>query len=158
MTVSCERLDIYIAGKLCGVLTQNRNDALSFEYVHHYEGVPLSASMPVGLERGYRIKTRGSLRQRRCRMDRCRRNARPMVPCWLPGNNLFQLSYRCNGRPRKKSLAPARRTGWHKARSSLRRCFNRTISLACPLGTKATSHRFVHRRREQIRNAKEEAC
>lgn len=51
MTVSCERLDIYIAGKLCGVLTQNRNGALSFEYVHHYEGVPLSVSMPVGLER-----------------------------------------------------------------------------------------------------------
>ena len=41
--------------------------------------------MPVGLERGYRIKTRGSSRQPRCRMDRCRRNARPMVPCWLPG-------------------------------------------------------------------------
>lgn len=51
MTVSCERLDIYIAGKLCEVLTQNRNGALSFEYVHHYEGVPLSVSMPVGLER-----------------------------------------------------------------------------------------------------------
>lgn len=87
MTVSCERLDIYIAGRLCGVLTQNRDGALSFKYVHHYEGVPLSVSMPVGLERGYRIEARGGSGQRRCRMDRCRRNARPMVPCWLPGKN-----------------------------------------------------------------------
>lgn len=51
MTCTREQLDVYIAGTLCGHLSQNRHGALSFEYTPQYRGVPLSMSMPVGLER-----------------------------------------------------------------------------------------------------------
>lgn len=46
-----ERLDVYIAGAFCGQLSEDRYGRLSFEYDPTYRGVPLSLSMPVGLER-----------------------------------------------------------------------------------------------------------
>lgn len=46
-----EALDVYVAGELCGQLSEDRHGAVSFAYVPGYDGAPLSTSMPVGLER-----------------------------------------------------------------------------------------------------------
>ncbi|MGN0078420.1 MAG: HipA domain-containing protein [Coriobacteriales bacterium] len=44
-------LDVYIAGRRCGALSEDKAGSISFAYDPGYEGVPLSLSMPVGLER-----------------------------------------------------------------------------------------------------------
>lgn len=51
MSTTSKVLDVYIAGKLCGQLEEDRHGALSFVYVPEYASVPLSISMPVGLAR-----------------------------------------------------------------------------------------------------------
>lgn len=51
MTSTNETLDVYIAGVPCGQLSEDRHGSVSFEYAPDYDGVPLSISMPVGLER-----------------------------------------------------------------------------------------------------------
>ena len=42
-----DKLKVYIAGKQAGVLAQDINGALSFQYFHDYRGVPLSSAMPL---------------------------------------------------------------------------------------------------------------
>ena len=42
-------LDVLIAGKLAGTLSQDGAGSLSFAYERGYRGVPLSSSMPIGL-------------------------------------------------------------------------------------------------------------
>jgi serine/threonine-protein kinase HipA len=44
-----EPLSVYLSGKLCGTLAEDRHGAISFAYSPEYQGVPLSLSMPVGL-------------------------------------------------------------------------------------------------------------
>lgn len=51
MSATDETLDVYIAGEFCGQLAEDRHGAISFAYAPGYDGVPLSISMPVGLER-----------------------------------------------------------------------------------------------------------
>ena len=51
MTGKARTLDVYIAEAFCGHLTEERYGRISFEYNPNYHGVPLSLSMPVGLER-----------------------------------------------------------------------------------------------------------
>ncbi|MGN0073441.1 MAG: HipA domain-containing protein [Coriobacteriales bacterium] len=51
MTSAASELDLYIAGALCGVLSEDRDGKVSFEYDPSYSGAPLSLSMPVGIER-----------------------------------------------------------------------------------------------------------
>ncbi len=51
MSAHGETLDMYIAGELCGQLSEDRHGAVSFVYVPGYDGVPLSTSMPISLER-----------------------------------------------------------------------------------------------------------
>ncbi len=48
-------LDVLIAGKLAGTLSQDGADSLSFAYGRGYRGVPLSSSMPLST-RPYRDK------------------------------------------------------------------------------------------------------
>lgn len=48
-------LDVLIAGKLAGTLSQDGAGALSFAYERGYRGVPLSSSMPLST-RPYRDK------------------------------------------------------------------------------------------------------
>lgn len=43
-------LEVFIGSDRCGVLTQATTGALGFRYAPDYEGVPLSISMPVGLQ------------------------------------------------------------------------------------------------------------
>lgn len=50
MTKEPKILDIYIDETLCGTLREDAYGQLSFEYARGYRGVPLSLSMPVGLE------------------------------------------------------------------------------------------------------------
>ena len=40
-------LDVLVAGKLAGTLSQDRTGSLSFAYERDYRGVPLSSSMPL---------------------------------------------------------------------------------------------------------------
>ena len=51
MTGRAKTLNVYIAGAPCGQLTEDRYGRISFEYDPNYCSVPLSLSMPVGLER-----------------------------------------------------------------------------------------------------------
>lgn len=51
MTPETTELAVYVSGTHCGTLREDRHRALSFEYAHGYDGVPLSLSMPVGLAR-----------------------------------------------------------------------------------------------------------
>ena len=51
MTAAYSYLDVYIAGVLSGRLAEDSHGGLSFEYDSEYQGVPLSLSMPVGLQR-----------------------------------------------------------------------------------------------------------
>lgn len=51
MSAAGETLDVYVAGEFCGRLAEDRHGAISFAYAPGYGGVPLSVSMPVGLER-----------------------------------------------------------------------------------------------------------
>lgn len=48
-------LDVLIAGKPAGTLSQDRAGSLSFAYERDYRGVPLSSSMPLST-RPYRDK------------------------------------------------------------------------------------------------------
>ena len=48
-------LDVFVAGKLAGTLSQDRSGSLSFAYERDYRGVPLSSSMPLST-RTYRDK------------------------------------------------------------------------------------------------------
>lgn len=45
-----ENLEVFIGDACCGTLHEARTGALSFQYSRDYAGVPLSLSMPVGLE------------------------------------------------------------------------------------------------------------
>ena len=49
-------LDVWIAGKHAGELSQDESGALSFVYLRNYRGVPLSSAMPLST-RTYRDKT-----------------------------------------------------------------------------------------------------
>lgn len=51
MASKTKTLDIYIGEEQCGTLQEDRHGQLSFEYLHGYNGVSLSLSMPVSLER-----------------------------------------------------------------------------------------------------------
>lgn len=51
MTGETKTLNVYIAKTFCGQLAEGRHGRISFEYDPNYCGVPLSLSMPVGLER-----------------------------------------------------------------------------------------------------------
>ena len=42
-----DKLKVYIAGKQAGMLSQDINGALSFQYLPDYRGVPLSSAMPL---------------------------------------------------------------------------------------------------------------
>ena len=51
MTGKAKTLNVYIAGAFCGQLAEDRHGRIFFEYDPSYCGVPLSLSMPTGLER-----------------------------------------------------------------------------------------------------------
>ena len=53
--MALRNLDVLIAGKYAGVLSQDESRALSFSYLRDYRGVPLSSAMPLSTH-AYRDK------------------------------------------------------------------------------------------------------
>ena len=87
-------LDVLIAGKLAGTLSQDGAGSLSFAYERGYRGVPLSSSMPLST-RPYRDKV--GLRE----------GASPPTPASLPTtpsrsltSSAWTAPARCSSSPR----------------------------------------------------------